>query len=205
MGYFTGNYADTVFSSNKEYAIVGELIPKEQFQDDVPPICNYQHHTPIEVNVKLLKNVNGRFRVINSYKLETSMFFCSGKDCKMFITNDGRYVVKEVREYAPIKGESFISISWDVFKLNDDMIVECKASNSYRHSLTLSNLIALYPNEWVYFMRDYSYRFDRNIESEFFLTVDVNENIDVEVRYYSVKEKKYINRAMTVILDDLCF
>ena len=203
--YFTDNYADTVFSQNDEYALVGELIPKERPHEDVPPICGHQNGSPREVNVKLLKKTNGHFKLENSYALETSMFFCLGKDCKMFITNDGKYVVKEVREYAPIKGENYISIAWDVFKIKDDTIVECKAKDIYLSSLRLFDLLSLYPNERLRFMRDYSYRFDRDIESKFFLSVEVNKNIDVEVRYYSVKEKKYIKREITVVLEDLCY
>jgi hypothetical protein len=65
-------------------------------------------------------------------------------------------------------------------------------------------LLALYPNERLRFMKDYT-QFDRNIKSEFFLSIDVNENIDLQVRYYSVKERKYIDRETTVFLDDLCF
>ncbi len=201
---FIGNYADTVFSKNNKYALVGELIPKVQDQDDVPPICGHQSRSPMKVNVKLLKNVNGCFELANSYKLETGMFFCSGKDCKIFITNDGRYVVKEIREYAPVHGESFISVSWDVFKLKEDRVVECKVKGVFLNSLRLFDLLALYPNERLRFMKDYT-QFDRNIKSEFFLSIDVNENIDLQVRYYSVKERKYIDRETTVFLDDLCF
>jgi len=202
--YYKGNLTDTVFSKNNKYAIVGDLILNEESLDD-GPFEGYHNSPTAKIKLKLLLNTNGSYQTINEYELATSIFYCYGVDCKLFITNNGRYIVKEVREYAPIKGESLISLNWEVFKLENDRVEECKASSSHRFSFGLANLIALYPNEWIRFMSDYTFFYDKNIESDFFLSIDVNDNIDIFLSYYSIVEKRYVETEMTLMLENLCF
>lgn len=201
--YFPGFYYDTIFSQNNTFALVGELVKNKTNEEEVEN--DYRSNTYLKTNVKLFINNEGYFKEAMNFEIATEMFYCDGNNCRMYITNDGRYVIKEVQSLAPFPGETLFFVNWLVYKIEKNEIVECKPSNVYIYSFSLNNAISLYPNQWLQFMRDYSKQILCSNEVDVFLAVNVNDNLNIRIKYYSIKEQRYLEKDLTVLLDNLCF
>jgi hypothetical protein len=203
---------DTVYSHNRKYAIIVKPKMCNKYEcygasffcknrDSL--IANFQ-----EVDkqiIYLLQEEDGNYHEINNYEVSPNdTYLYSYRDNKFFLTDDGKFIVREIRELFPKPGSTLYSLYWEIFKIEKDSLMLCKDA-PFLYSVSLLDCLELYPNEQIRFMKDYTDKYIQKEENPFKLTISIRDAIIIKARYYSVHRKRYVRKRITVFPKDLCF